>query len=240
MFTNAFRNLKSVFAKHAVDNLDACSWAVSYPMNWWGNVYKSGELGTGKAQVCVVKAGRKGCICRAKSKGLRWTHFAGQSQKAYVECTALLFVVEYTEAVHRETELNVLKRIVVTLNADAFWFLEKQQVESYCQPMRMVSSIEIVRERTNRNLQRVNQASKVVLEPLDPAPDPFMEQTPFCPIIQPAGRHVCGEEEEFKGRPANAAYRKMVANVASVFENVGSAEKGEITMRLVEELQNKR
>jgi hypothetical protein len=110
-------------------------------------------------------------------------------------------------------------------------------VESYCQPMRMVSSIEIVRERTNRNLQRVNQASKVVLEPLDPAPDPFMEQTPFCPIIQPAGRHVCGEEEEFKGRPAHC---KMVANVASVFENVGSAEKGEITMRLVEELQNKR
>jgi hypothetical protein len=32
----------------------------------------------------------------------------------------------------------------------------------------------------------------------------------------------------------------MVANVASVFENVGSAAKGEKTMRLVEELQNKR
>jgi hypothetical protein len=69
--------------------------------------------------------------------------------------------------------------------------LEKQQVEGYCQPMRMVSSIEIVRERTNRNLLRVNQASKVVLEPLDPAPDPFMEQHHSVQLFSPqAGMHV--------------------------------------------------
>jgi hypothetical protein len=164
---------------------------------------------------------------------------ATRTPKAFVERTAL-FVEEYAEVEGKEAKTNVLKRIVVSLKAEGFRFLEEQQMEGWWQPMSMASAIQIVRKRMNRHCQRRNQNSQVVLEPLDPAPGPFMERNPFFPNGEPADMSiVCGKEKEAKGKPANAAYRQVVAKVAPEFKNASRKEKGEITMRLVEELRNK-
>ena len=42
-----------------------------------------------------------------------------------------------------------------------------------------------------------------------------------------------------KGNPANGGYRTMVAKVASAYKKATSTEKREISMRLVEDLQNR-
>ncbi len=67
-----------------------------------------------------------------------------------------------------------------------------------------------------------------------------MERNPFFSNGEPADMSiVCGKEKEAKGKPANAAYRQMVAKVPPEFKNASRKEKGEIIMRLVEELRNK-
>lgn len=86
-------------------------------------------------------------------------------------------------------------------------------------------------------------AKPVVLEPLDPAPGPFMEQSPFLLLLrvslQPCQLYAPGNKKEAKGKSAIVPYCKKVANVASAFKNADSAEKDEMTKRLVEELRNK-
>ena len=143
----------------------------------------------------------------------------GRSPKAYVQLTTL-FVEEYVEAIDMK---NVLKRIFVTLKAEGFRFLEKQKTRGNWQPMSVASAIKIIRGRMNRNCRQKNQNSEQRLEPLDLAPGPFTERNPFLPNGEPGSMSIIvGKVKEVKGNPTNAAYRKMVAEVASAFKDATS------------------
>ena len=136
----------------------------------------------------------------------------------HVECTAL-FVEEHAEAVDRDTNT---KSVVVILNAEGFGFLEEHQMEGYWHPMSMASAIKIIRKHMYRIRRRIHRTILLVLEPLDSAPGPFVEQTPCCPNNEPAAVSIlCGEEKEVK--PANAASCKMVSKVASVIRTEESS-----------------
>jgi hypothetical protein len=131
MFVQVYRNLKSMIEKEDMQ------WTMLRIAHEQSPIPLIGEamhmmvkmLQQEEATDSVVEVGERD-VCSA------------QCPKPYVQRNAS-FVKEFLEVVNRDSKTNVLKSILVTLKAEGFRFLEKQEMHGNWQPMSMALAINL-------------------------------------------------------------------------------------------------